>query len=967
MILQRSSVVCLVFFLGCSFALLGAGTVPRVPWTDSRVQGSPEPPPPFTTERVFPRLGFTQPIDLTFLPGTQRMVVAEQAGKILSFEAGPDPESAALFFDARSYDPEIRDVFGLTFHPRFEQNRFVFIWTNLDTKGKPTREDGTRIIRFRVSAEPVPKVEPGSAKVILSWLTGGHNGGSIRFGSDGMLYISTGDGAPPDPPDPRGTGQDVSDLLSSVLRIDVDQAGGALGYGIPADNPFVSNPKARGEVWAYGLRNPWRMSFNPKNGELFVGDVGWELWEMIYRIKPAGNYGWSLTEGSRQDVRPDRLRGMTPVLPPLVAHSHEEAASITGGEFYHGTRLPELAGAYIYGDWQMGTFWSLRTDGDRVLEHREICRSSLMPAAFGIGPDGELLICDHSGGGIWRLGRNPRAGRESAFPRTLSETGLFTSTAAQIPAAGVFAYSINASRWADHATSERWVAFPNGAGVAVTAVSKGVSMSGQWKFPEGTVLAKTYSLEMERGNPATRRRIETQLLHYDGSLWGTYSYRWNAAQTDAELVPARGDSASFTVKDSKAAGGAVEEQWRFFSRAECARCHSMWNNFAPGFNTLQLDKKTAEAPGRQTDILVAAGLIPAEPRLTDPHSEEGRIEVRARSYLHANCATCHRYNGGGAVPLILNIETANKDMRVLNETPVQGDLGLPDARLIARGDPARSVLLYRMATGGRGHMPYLGGSLVDERGLLVVRDWIASLNVDPKDATPVTQSQRSIERQQLSSLLQGDAGALDSLLSTSSGALSVMLALVDGSLPSQLRQSVITKGSALTDPVRRDLFERFLPASRRRKLLGTGFNPEVVLRTKGDASRGKSLFAAACAACHQVAGGGIDFGPALDRIGIKWNREALLEQILEPSKFIDAQWQFTTLELTGGGSNTGFLLSRTPEEVLLKTPGGTPLKVPASQVLKVTASKTSAMPEGLLQGLTALEAADLLEYLASLR
>jgi glucose/arabinose dehydrogenase len=115
---------------------------------------------------------------------------------------------------------------------------------------------------------------------------------------------------------------------------------------------------------------------------------------MIYRVQRGGNYGWSITEGSRQDVRPDRPRGPTPILQPVVAHSHEEAASITGGEVYYGKKLPELSGAYIYGDWQVGTFWALRTEGDRVTEHRELCRSTLLPAGFGVAPDGELVICD---------------------------------------------------------------------------------------------------------------------------------------------------------------------------------------------------------------------------------------------------------------------------------------------------------------------------------------------------------------------------------------------------------------------------------------------------------------------------------------------------------------------------------------------------------------------------------------------
>ena len=397
--LRTVTLLALALFCSAAFA------EQRVPWTTSRIHGTPEPPPPFVVERIFPGLTFNRPLDIARIPGSDRLVVVEEFGKLHSFV--PGAEKADMFGDLRDFDSEIFRSYAVTFHPRFAGNRFVFTWGVQDLHGKDSRDNGTHIIRFRVTEENPPKLDMGSAKIIISWAAGGHNGGNMRFGPDGMLYISTGDGARPDPPDGRVTGQDISDLFSSVLRIDVDHPDAGRAYGIPKDNPFLTEPNARGEVWAYGLRNPWRMSFDPKSGELFAGDVGWELWEMIYRIKRGGNYGWSITEGSQQDVRPDRMRGPTPILPPLVAHSHEEAASITGGEFYHGTRLPELKGAYIYGDWQMGTFWSLRSDGDKVTGHRELARSSLMPAGFGIARDGELIICDHSGGGLWRLAPNP--------------------------------------------------------------------------------------------------------------------------------------------------------------------------------------------------------------------------------------------------------------------------------------------------------------------------------------------------------------------------------------------------------------------------------------------------------------------------------------------------------------------------------------------------------------------------------
>jgi len=941
----------------------------RVPWTTSRIQGTPEPPPPYVVERLDPSLTFNKPLDVTPLPGTDRLVVLEETGRMFSFVpgAGAGADKADLFGELSAYDPETARSYALTFHPRFEENRFVFTWIVQDLKDADFRDNGTHIVRFRVTDDSPPKLDLSTSTKIISWRAGGHNGGNLRFGPDGLLYISTGDATKPDPPDALVTGQDISDLLSSVLRIDVDHPEGDRAYSIPKDNPFLNVPKARGEVWAFGLRNPWRMSFNPKNGELFVGDVGWELWEMIYRVQRGGNYGWSITEGSKQDVRPERPRGPSPIVPPLVAHSHEEAASITGGEFYHGERLPELKGAYLYGDWQMGTFWSLRTEGDKVTEHRELARSSLMPAGFGIDHKGELIIVDYSGGGLWRFAKNPRSGQNSDFPRKLSDTGLFTDTIKQTPSPGVQPFEINAPRWADHAVGQRWAAFPDESGVTVATESKGVVLRGRWAFPAGAVLAKTYSLDMERGNPVTRRRIETQILHFDGSLWGAYTYRWNAEQTDAELVPWQGDETTFVVKDKNAPGGEMQQRWRFFSRSECARCHTLMNHFAQGFTELQLDRPTPQAEGDQLDAFIRLGLAPAEPRMTDPHGTVGSVEVRARSYLHSNCSVCHRFNSGGGVPSYMNIDAVLKEAKLIDTKPVQGDLGLPDARVIARGDPARSVLLYRMATAGRGHMPYLGSHLVDDRGILVVRDWIASMKPNAADLTPATIAQREAEEQSLSQLQAGDSTQLDALLTTNSGALSLLLALLDDKLSPDIRAQAIAKGSAVTEPLRRDLFERFLPESQRRKVLGTNINSAALLAMKGDATRGKALFAGVCIACHRANGVGIDFGPDLSQIGIKWNRSAMLDQLLTPSKIIDPQWQLTTLELKTGESKAGFITARSDAEITLKIARGLIEKIAAAQIVKTTIAPVSMMPEGLLQTLTVQEAADLLEYCQSLK
>jgi putative heme-binding domain-containing protein len=902
----------------------------RVPWTSGRVLGSPEPPPPYVIERALPKIAFREPVDAMLIPGTNRLAVVELRGRLVSVDWNAETGRVDEFGDAKQWNAETVECYSITFHPKFAENRFAFVWFNLDLHGKPNREDGTRVVRFRVTKSDPPRLDMASATEILRTMSGGHNGGNLRFGPDGFLHLGLGDADGPEPPDPKVTGQDISDLPGSVLRIDVDHPSDSRGYSIPADNPFVAQPGAQGEIWAYGFRNPWRLAFSP-DGELWLGDVGWELWEGVIRVERGGNYGWSITEMSRQDVRPDRLRGPTPILPPAHAHSHEEAASITGGEFSRSARLPELHGAYIYGDWQMGTFWSLRRESGAV-KITELCRSSLMPVGFAVAPDGDVIALDQPGGGLWRFARNPNAGQPGRFPRRLSETGIFADTAAQTPAPGVVPYSVTVARFADGATGTRWIAVPGTAEVTVAQKDLNAIVGGSWLFPKDSVLAKTLTRD--------GRRLETQLMHFDGLQWGAYSFRWNDGQTDAELVGARGE-------DAVIAG----QPWRFHSRSECLRCHNMRTNFAPGISAL--------LPAAQLREFSATGLAPknATPLA---RTESPNLEHRARDYLHANCSTCHRAHGGGSVRMIVESDRPLRDTRLL-DPPMLGALGLDDARLVAPGDPARSVILQRMATEGRGHMPYLGSRFVDEAGLTLLRDWISSL--PPENALPSSAAERAAERAALAKLRDGDVSALDVLLASASGALEVALALADGSLTGAARAAAVEKGSALEDPLRRDLFERHLPESARRKTLGLTFDRAALAARKGEAAVGASIFRALCAACHRHGSEGREFGPDLSRIAAKYPRIDLIAHIAEPAKVIDPAWNLTVLEMKNGTTHSGFVTACNDADLTLRLADGTAQRIAVSEIAKSTATRVSLMPGGLLAGLTADEAAGLLEFL----
>ena len=511
---------------------------PRVPWTSSRFNGTPEPPPPFTVAPAFANLKFEFPVVLVAAPGTARLFLGELKGRIYSFPNDPACRKADLALDVAKLHPDLTAFYGLTFHPQFDKNNYVYIcYVRQNDK-----EDGSVVSRFTVKNTDPPVIEPKSEQVIINFWSGGHNGGCLAFGKDGYLYISTGDGTGPSPPDPKMTGQDCSDLLSSILRLDVDHPERGKGYSIPPDNPFVNIAGVRPEIWAFGFRNPWKMSFDRETGDLWVGDVGWELWELIDKVERGGNYGWSLVEGP-QPVHVEGKRGPAPVLPTTKAHPHSEAASITGGYVYRGTSLPGLSGAFIYGDYQTGIIWAVRASGRAVTWHTELARTPLHLVAFGETNDGELLLVDHDRTHqIYRLVPSLAASPAQSFPRRLSESGLFANTRTARPAPGVVPYDINSKLWSDGAVAQRLLAVPGTGKI-------GLSDQGTWQFPEGSVLARTISLERDPGRPESRRRVETQILHLEAGAWRPYSYLWNDAQDDAELVGAGG--ATRTINDGK--------------------------------------------------------------------------------------------------------------------------------------------------------------------------------------------------------------------------------------------------------------------------------------------------------------------------------------------------------------------------------------------------------------------------------
>jgi uncharacterized repeat protein (TIGR03806 family) len=931
----------------------------RIPWTTSRIVGTPEPPPPYRIERVYPRLAFDEPVSLVAEPGTDRLLVVERKGKIWRFNAAQATAERELYLDLG------HESFSLAFHPKYGDNGFIFVFRNLLKDGTYSRN---RISKFRTRGDGRRTVDPASEEALLEWNSRGHNGGDLAFGPDGMLYISSGDGETGvDDPDPIMTGQDLSDLRGGILRIDVDRREGDRPYAIPPDNPFRAYPGARPELWAFGLRNPWRFSFDRETARMWIGDNGEETWESIHLGKRGANYGWSVVEGSHP-FNLARPAAPVPFERPIVEHAHSEARSVIGGRVYRGGSLNELSGVYVYGDHETGKVWGLRHDGEAVTWHKELASTNRKIISFAEDHHRELLVVTFDGG-VFRLVDAEAANSANAFPRRLSDTGLFAAAADHRPADGLIPYSIIVPAWADGASAERFIAVPGIAKV------KYQTEQG-WEFADGSVLVQTFSLPDASGN---ERRIETRLLHRHQNEWHGYSYRWNDDQTDANLVPAEGATRSYAT----AATGAtsVEQRtWHFPSRAQCIVCHSLWGpRYIIGVSTAQMNR-TLDYGGvraNQIELLARLGILENSPgkdaaelpKLVDPFDPSANLDRRARSYLHANCAHCHRYGGTGNARMRLGFEASDEETRVFDVPPEHGSFGIDEARLIAPRYPERSVLFYRMAKLGRGRMPHLGSQSIDVNGLALIDEWVRSQQAKgASTALPPVPEIVQLGRHSLDAAER--ARWIDRLFATTSGAMRLERALARKQFDDAVQADAVARAAAHADPNVRDLFERFLPEERRGKRLGDVILPEQILPLAGHAEHGKRLFFEAatlqCRSCHQVAGQGVATGPDLSSLKERTTRAELLESLLQPSRFVDPRYQAYVVVTADGRTFSGLLARRDDREVVIRDSQNNDIRLAAGEVESVHPQRKSLMPEGLLRDLTPQEAADLLEFLHTL-
>ncbi|HEY1083886.1 MAG TPA: PQQ-dependent sugar dehydrogenase [Prosthecobacter sp.] len=745
----------------------------------------PNRPPPETngtisyeTQRVLPTISFTYPMAAVSPVGeTSQLYVIELGGKVwrISGLGGTPVKNQFMdlgpYFANRPYKlatGEENGLLAIAFHPRYNDNGYFYLYYSIREAGQLHQ----RLARFRAVGTPgnfraATLAAPVSETPLLTLYdqAGNHNGGDLAFGADGYLYISLGD---------EGGGGDSynnarfinKNFWGQILRLDVDslqgnvessglsqpasttykQAVHAGAYKVPANNPFIGRTTWHGqnisakpplkEIYATGFRNPFRFSFDRPTGRLFVGDVGQWAREEVNIVTAGGDYGWSWREGSiahnaapkfpdaSGTTVPPGGGAFTPV-DPIISYPRSNGphgisgVSVCGGLVYRGTRLPELQGAYLVADISDGAIAAFNELSTGAWIGGFVARRTGI-VHFGINPsNGEPILCNLNDGFLYEIVSTSAA---NAVHSQLSQLGLFSDLSTLTPAPGVVPYEPNVSFWSDHASKRRWFALKDSS--RTIAASDTIP----WTFPAGMVWIKHFDINRTRSNNNTRFRLETRILVKTAFEIYGLTYKWRGDQSDADLVDAGGETTAIS-------GANPAQSWRFPGRGECLACHTASAGYALSFNTAQLDRNFAMAGStvqNQLSALLNSGYLEGSTgqgtrvRLAALDHPTASLEWRARSYLDANCAQCHRPGGTAQ---------GNWDARSATPTALAGLINGPllttgnDAanRVMVPGDPAHSMLLLRMqGAHGLSRMPGIGTLERDMAGEQLISDWISS-------------------------------------------------------------------------------------------------------------------------------------------------------------------------------------------------------------------------------------------------
>ncbi len=734
------------------------------------------PPTAFSAANAFPSISFSQPVAIATPPGeSNRLFVCQKGGliRVVTNLSGSPAANTFLDLSTGIVTSSECGVLGLAFHPAYATNGYFYVFYSHNIGGGLKQ----RISRFTNASPASSAAVNRNTELILIDQTDeadNHNGGDLHFGPDGYLYIAVGDEGGGD--DGYNNGQKITrDLFAGILRIDVDKKPGNVApnnrsqsfptdagvarFSIPIDNPFVhttlggtwdgsyngsqittlnrnDNPgndlltEVRSEFFITGLRNPWRMSFDSLNGELWVADVGQNLWEEISIFTKGQNGGWPYREGKSNFYRSGEFPGGTTAFnpyhtPPIYDYDHGSSqfsgVSISGGFVYRGSRYSSLYGKYIFADYSSGHIWSLQRNGTSAPTVERLTGEGGI-SAFGLDPSTQEILIADLGGSLQRLVTSTPG---STFPTTLSATRLFSDLTDLSPAPGLLPYSVNLPFWSDHAAKRRWITIPDGTSQFT------FSQENPWTYPTGTIWVKHFDMEMQRGVPSSSKRIETRLLVKNTTGAYGVSYRWNEAGTEATLAPDEGENFNLAITQN---GNPVPQTWRIPSRSECMICHTPEAGHSLSFNTRQLNLSGTIAgfSGNQLSLLENSGFFTTSllhpnllPRHYRPDETQTSQEARVRSYLAVNCSYCHK--SGGTAPSAFDVSAP---LTLAQTGVVRGTVnnngGNPANLLIVPNAPQNSVIRHRMAASpGFGRMPAIGSNVIDQANIDLLTQWIS--------------------------------------------------------------------------------------------------------------------------------------------------------------------------------------------------------------------------------------------------
>ena len=682
--------------------------------------------------KPFPQIPyFTLATKMLQPPGdSSRWFVLEQGGLVKVFDVA-DPADVRTYLDLSGdlIAEGESGLLGFAFDPDFPSVPEVYAVYSSAAKV-------TTLKRFILDDTDAPVSPVEQIVLTLNQSFTGHNGGDVAFGPDGMLYLAFGEDVRQD------YAQQTTNLYGSMIRIDVrGVAWPSPAYTIPIGNAFPStNPKCGPtstnvadcpEIFAWGFRNPWRWSFDVETGDIWLGDVGNHDKEEINIVQVGGNYGWPCFEGTDTGSCADPNVSM---IAPTFEYTHADGRAVVGGTVYRGSAIPELYGHYVFND--LGgsgkPIWELLPDGNGGYVKNQIQTLYSNTTNLAAGADNELYFIVHyspdwNPGGwvppsigklVPAVNGDPEA-PVSPIADDLAATGCVDPLDPTQPALGLIPYDINARFWSDNAVKSRYMALPNGTTIDING-------EDDWEFPVGTVLVKNFRLH--------GKLIETRLLmnRLDASIgagrWEGFSYEWDDTETSATRV---------IGGKNKVIGS---QNWIYPSGGNCDQCHTGASGGSLGPETAQLNREylypTTSEYVNQLEKLDEIGMFTSPlgaspdllPRLVDPYDDSEPLEARARSYMHTNCAQCHRPGTGNPSNMDWRYTTLLANTNACDVAPSAGDLGIgPSARLIAPADPDSSVVLSRMSRRDAAGMPPIGSDIHDVEGAALLAEWIENL------------------------------------------------------------------------------------------------------------------------------------------------------------------------------------------------------------------------------------------------